>query len=235
MKYNNILIQGAMDIEVEYLIDKLEKIEKIIIYGYDFYKGYIDNKCVTVSKTLMGTINSTIATLIGINTFKPDIVINQGIAGSHKRNIHVGDVIIGEKCCNINSYSMPTKEKGEGSDPFKWKENKRDKEVKLAHKVLVDKAKEQLGKLSKNNVFIGTIGSGDVFNREIDRIDWISDNFKTACEEMESIGVYTVCNSLKVPCVGVRVISNNELNKEIFDETQAIILQKLIFQFIREI
>ena len=41
--------------------------------------------------------------LSGITNFNPDMVINQGIAGAHRKDLHVGDIVIGEKCCNINS------------------------------------------------------------------------------------------------------------------------------------
>ena len=229
-----VLVQGAMDIEVEYLISNLEQANKITIAGYDFYRGHINNTSVIVSKTLMGTINSTIATVIGINTFHPDIVINQGIAGSHKRDIHVGDIIIGEQCCNINSYSMPVKEEGKGSDPFEWSVNKRDEKSKLADKQLVNMFEKVFTKYCKTNIFVGTIGSGDVFNREADRIEWLNKIFKTDCEEMESIGVYTACSNLGVPCLGVRIISNNELTRESFDEAQAIVLQELIVEILKE-
>ena len=36
--------------------------------------------------------------------FKPGYVINYGIAGGHSRDIHVGDLVIGSECVNINSY-----------------------------------------------------------------------------------------------------------------------------------
>lgn len=235
MKYKNILVQGAMDCEIEYFIKSLTDVEKINISSYDFYKGKIGNIDIIVSKTLMGTINSTMATIIGINTFKPDLVINQGIAGSHKRNINVGDIIIGESCCNINSYSMPAKGKGEGSNPFEWEVNKRDKEKILADKELVELFKRKLPLYCNNKVYVGSIGSGDVFNRETDRIDWISQKMFTDCEEMESIGVYTVCQKMKIPCIGIRIISNNELTGKELDENQAEILQKNIIKFLKAI
>ena len=111
MENKTILIQGALDIEIQYIINLLKNNKKIEVSGYEFYDGFIDNIRVVVSKTLVGTINATIATCIGITNFKPNIVINQGIAGAHTENLHVGDIVIGEKCCNINSYKMPCKKR----------------------------------------------------------------------------------------------------------------------------
>ena len=150
MKDKTILIQGAMDIEIEYFIDKLEKKEKQTIAGYEFYTGYIHTSKIIISKTLVGVVNSTTATTIGIMTFHPDFVINQGIAGAHKSNIHIGDIIIGEKCCNINAFSMPTKEEGHSSNPFEWETNKRGEEIQNGDKKLV-KIRKKYGKIDPFN------------------------------------------------------------------------------------
>lgn len=233
MEYKVILIQGAMNIEIEYLINQLKEKEKIAIAEYEFYKGTISNKTIIISKTLIGTINATIATSIGISRFKPDVIINQGIAGAHKKDIHIGDIVIGEKCCNINSYSMPTKSENEGTNPFEWEPDKRAKQVQNADDNLLKCVKEKLFLNYKRKVFIGTLGSGDVFNREIDRINWINNTFGNLCEDMESIGIYTTCNKYKIPCIGIRIISNNEITGEEFDEAQAIHLQKLLIEVLK--
>ena len=65
MENKTVLIQGAMDIEIQALLEKLEKQEKIAISDYEFYMGKINNCNVIISKTLIGTINATIATTIG--------------------------------------------------------------------------------------------------------------------------------------------------------------------------
>ena len=233
MENKTILIQGAMDIEVRKLLEKLEEQKKNVILDYEFYTGKIKNWNVIVSKTQIGTINATIATTIGIEKFKPHMVINQGIAGAHRESIHTGDIIIGEKCCNINAYSMPSKNKGEGSNPFEWEPNKRAKEIKSANSELVQKFQKFLKEQYAGKVYTGIIGSGDVFSREIDRIDWISNNFGNLCEDMESIGVYSVCNKFNVPCIGIRIISNNEITREALDKNQAIILQELLVESLK--
>ena len=51
MEYKVILIQGAMNIEIEYLINQLKEKEKIAIAEYEFYKGTISNKTIIISPT----------------------------------------------------------------------------------------------------------------------------------------------------------------------------------------
>ncbi len=177
-------------------------------------------------------MNATTATTIAILTFHPDIVIDQGIAGAHKSNIHIGDIIIGEKCCNINAFSMPTKEEGHSSNPFEWEPNKRGKEIQSGDAKLVKLFKDFFETNHENAIYTGTLGSGDVFNREYDRIMWLQNQFHHLSEDMESIGTYCVCNLFGIPCIGIRIISNNELTNEKLDKEQAINLQKLFVKFL---
>lgn len=156
------------------------------------------------------------------------------IQGAYREDIHVGDIIIGKKCCNINAYKMPIKPKGEGSNPFEWKLNKRAQEIKFADLKLVDIFEKLLIDTNKNKVYKGILGSGDVFNREIDRMLWINDIFNNDSEDMESIGCYSVCEKFNIPCVGIRIISNNELLQEKLDKEKAIELQELLLNVISQ-
>lgn len=235
MKHKVILIQGAMEIEIEYLLNELKNRKDRIIAGYEFYEGCINNIKVVISKTLVGTINSTIATTIGIINFHPDIVINQGIAGAHRTDLHIGDIIVGEKCCNINAYKMPNKDKGKGSNPFEWEPNKRAKDIQNSDLRLVNNIEEILKLNSLNKIYRGILGSGDVFNREIDRINWINNTFKNYSEDMESIGTYSVCNKFNIPCIGIRIISNNEILLEKLDKRKAIELQEILISILNNL
>lgn len=129
---------------------------------------------------------------------------------------------IGEKCCNINAYKMPSKDRGKGSNPFEWQPNKRAKDIQNSDLKLVNIIEESLKLNCSNKIYRGILGSGDVFNREIDRIDWINNIFKNYSEDMESIGTYSVCNKFNIPSIGVRIISNNEILLEKLDKTKAI-------------
>ena len=139
---------------------------------------------------------------------------------------------------------MPVKSKGEGSNPFEWELNKRAKEIKFAdcklagllEKLLKNIKENHINYISvENHIYKGILGSGDVFNREYDRIVWINNIFNNDCEDMESIGCYSVCDKFNIPCVGVRIISNNELLQEKIDKEKAIELQKLLLKILKEI
>lgn len=91
MENRPILIQGAINQEIDYLKDCLECIEKETINSFDFYSGKFFGKQVIISKTKVGMVNSAAATILGINKFNPKCIINQGIARrTSKRNTYRG-------------------------------------------------------------------------------------------------------------------------------------------------
>lgn len=69
-----------------------------------------------------------------------------------------------------------------------------------------------------NRIFYGTIGSGDIWDNEIDRINMLNKKYDVLCEDMESIATYAVCQKLNVPVLGIRMISNNKLTNEAYDD-----------------
>lgn len=159
-----ILLQGAMQVEVKYLLEFLENQTKIEIEGYNFHKGTIDDYPVIISETQIGSINSTISTTIGILNFRPEVIVNQGIAGSYDENIHKFDVVIGTACYNINCYKTKRREFGDGSAPLEWKiinftdDDKNEKDYVLqADSYLLSVAKEATCAYQKGNVYYGIL------------------------------------------------------------------------------
>ncbi len=249
-----IIIQGAMDMEVEELLKLVDIKKEEDINGFKFYIGRINEYPIIISQTQVGVINASMATLIAIQKYNPIAIINQGIAGSHVDYIHRNDIVIGEKGVNINSFITGIKNKDEGSNPFEWQFDTRSIEIDAANSLI---------KVAKNmenvqfNLFYGILGGGDIFDREVDRIKWIHEKKNTLCEDNESIAVYTICDRLNVKCIGFRTITNNEVtqkeedgatitrknidknaNRMIFkehDESPAIISQRFTIQYVNEL
>lgn len=238
MKEKPILVQGSMEIELEYIKEKLEEIEKIEINGYIFYKGKINNYPIVLSKTGVGVVNSTAASVIAIINFEPCIIINQGVAGGIGKNIHKESLVIGEKCINNNSFKTPYKEEGQGSNSLEWELNTFiegiDELVEIkANKELVELAKQIVEKQNLNYEF-GTIGSGDVWNNEKDRVEWFSKKYQMICEDMETIGVYQIGERFEIPTIGIRIISNNLLLEEKYDKSVTKKGQGFVYTYIKE-
>jgi adenosylhomocysteine nucleosidase len=205
-----IVIQGAMKMEIEELLNILEIEKEENISGFNFFEGKVNNYPIVISETQVGTINASMATCIAIQKYNPIAIINQGIAGSHVEYIHRNDIVIGEKSVNINAFITGIKNKGEGSNPFEWQFDTRSVEIN-ANSNLINIAKQM--DIKEYNLFYGILGGGDIFDREIDRIKWIQEKKKTLSEDNESIAVYTICDKFGIDCIGFRTITNNEVTQ----------------------
>jgi len=236
MNEKPVLIQGAMQIEVELLIENLTEAEKVIINGYEFYKGKIKDVSVVISRTKVGMVNASVATILGINTFNPKCIINQGVAGGHDGNVHKGDIVIGEFVSNMNAYKTANLKKGEGSCFESWKlmtfneGNNIEKEKIVGDITLVNTFYTFLK--DNFNVHKGTIVSGDGWNKEYDRIAWYISELNSLAEDMETYSVYKICRDNNVPVLGVRMISNSEINEESYDRELGKKLQENIIKMI---
>ena len=238
-----IIIQGAMKIELDYIKNVLTEAQEINIDGYFFIKGKLNNYPVILSETQIGSINATIATVIGIKEFNPLCIINQGVAGGQTRNIHKNDLIIGNGCINTNSYETSQKKIGEGINPLEWKIitftsddlSENESQILKSNDNLVKLAEELSNNYSYGNVHVGLLGSGDVWNKEADRILWLNEKLDVISADMESIGTYTAANKYNVPVIGIRTISDNSIIKEDYERTVAHAAQEFVIKLVDKI
>lgn len=238
-KMKPILIQGAENSEINYLLQILKNKKEIDINSFKFWRGEIKNYPIIISRTKIGEINATIATAIGIINFMPQIIINQGTAGSHSENIHKGDIVVGEDYVCLTQFQTRSRKIGEGTNVLEWE----PRDFSSDDEIISKKANIKLVKIvdnikqtyTKGNVFFGTIGSGDIWNKEIDRIKFLHNKYGTLCEEMETAAVYHTANTFGVPCIGIRIISNNEILKEEYEAEIATNIQEFVEKVIIEL
>lgn len=230
-----ILIQGAMDVETDQMAERLEHCREEVIAGFRFWHGRYAGLELVVSRTEVGTVSAAAATVLGIQRFSPCLVLNQGTAGAHRTDLHVGDIVVGRTCVDIQSVLMSKRGAGEGMDPAVWKLWDFDSDTPPV--ALEGDARWaerfEAAPYSGGRVFSGRLGTGDVFNREYDRIAWLCEQAGEDCEDMESLAAYRVCRRSAVPCLGLRIISNNELTgepyrREVGEDLQEFILSVLL-------
>ncbi|MEC3884004.1 5'-methylthioadenosine/S-adenosylhomocysteine nucleosidase [Halobacillus sp. HZG1] len=243
-----ILIQGPMPIEAENFAAKLEDVEEETSGNFVFYKGKVDGYPVIVMKTGKGMENTAAATAIAIEKFDPAAIINQGTSGGHDPDLHVFDIVLGERTVNIGSLKTGHLEDGEGIAPKEWipmdlmasegsagedpdAENIRyfegDKDLLKAAKAVKDTHEE-------GKVVEGTIGSTDVWNNEVDRIQWFHENFGTSVEEMEGAAGAQIAKAYDVPYLGIRTLSNNKTNGGEYNPDTAEANQDYVYEVVKE-
>lgn len=242
MEINNrpILIQVAMEIECQEILKHLNDLKRIVVSNYTFYKGTINDNEVIISLSKVGLIHTSSSLTIAIQKFNPRCIINTGIAGATDEKLHIGDIVIADKIININSYRTSNLKKGEGSNPNTWElltflsgESDRLIEEKASND-LIEIAKD-INNNDYGKIYVGTIGSGDVWNREIDRILYLNKNYNILCEDMESIATYTIANALNIPVISIKMISDNSLTGEEYNREIGKNLEKYIIEYINKI
>ena len=240
----NILIVMAMTIELNDLLKKFPDISEHKLGEYTYYQTKSKNKTIYLLLTKVGIINTSISLTKFLNIIKPDIIINAGTAGSHDKKYNVGDIILAKQVIYMNSVETLYKEENEGSNSLTWKlitfteDNTKDYigDVKLyyADEKLLSSIKS-IGEKNKMTMYEGRIASGDIWNKEKDRINFLHDKYLTSCEEMEIYSVYTICHQEKIPCMGIKIISNNEMNGQSYDLRVTKKLDEFLYKIILEL
>ncbi len=231
MEKRPIILQGAMDIEIEYFKKVIKNLKVLNLYGYETYEGEYEDYPIIISKTNVGLIESAVCTFCAITKYNPIAIISQGTAGACSKDIHKNDIVIGCECLNINSYITKGKSENEGILPLEWelltfKEGK-DELIKYKADEKLCKIAQSKEEFAVGNVKQGIIGSGDVWNNEIDRIKWFNEKYGILCEDMETVATYSICKKMNIPVLGIRVISDNSILKEEYDRNVAIEARKI--------
>ena len=234
MNKNPILVVVAMEVEAKVLLEQITNIEEKTKYGYKFYEGLINNERIVILLSGVGVINASSSLTIAITEYNPRLIINYGIAGAMSKNIHTKDIIVGTQVANINSYRTGELQEGEGSNPNTWElltflSGQPDKYIEY-------NSNEELLNLTKSidynngNIIYGKIGSGDAWNREVDRILYLNKEYNIICEDMESISLYTISNKFNIPIISIKIISDNSLIGEEYNRNVGEYLQDYIYK-----
>jgi len=215
----DVLVQGAMDVETQPLLDALEGAERIQIAAWTFWKGRIGPQCVVVSRTEVGPTNAAIATVLGIERFRPRLIINQGTSGGHVSDVKIGDIVLGSSCIEYGAFTSSHGDAGTGVKLERWRARynrfRLDGERRTALRgvpgdeaalAVAEATPYEGGKLVR-----GRIGSAHQWNRELDLIAWNHTKFGTVSEDMESAFSAMAARALDTRFVAIRIISDNEL------------------------
>lgn len=244
MKSGRVVVLCPMDCESELLLSQMTEKREKCVGGYRVYEGNIGNTPVAVIRCLMGSVNAAVSTAYAIGQYDPRCVILQGTAGAHDPAYRIGDIVIAEKIVSLTNVITPPRKSGEGTDPFAWESfgvqsySKKEDSTGFADAFFCDGALVAEAKkvpYQNGRVAVGTVGCGDVWNREADLIAHYHKTKGTDCEAMEGIGVAQTCAAFDVPMLEIRVISNNELHEnEPFTEDAAKSCQCFVLAFIEK-
>ena len=199
-------IIGAMQEEINEILNVMDNYETINIFDSTFYKGKISNKDVIVCLAGIGKVRSSISVSILINEFKVEKVINIGTAGGLLEKQNELDLIIATKL-TYHDFELDvlgwTKRKGFTGHDLIFESD--PSFVKIMEKIAED---------SHDNFWIGPMVSGDMFVNKDEQVKKILSEFPEAlASEMESASVAHTCSFYKIPFIIIRSLSDITVKK----------------------
>jgi adenosylhomocysteine nucleosidase len=202
-------IIGAMDIEVESLKRLLKDVRKEKISNIEFFLGKIGETETVIAKCGVGKVFAAICAQTMILHFKPDVIVNIGVAGGLSDNLNIGDIVIAD---SVAQHDMDTTALGDARGFLT--------EIELV-KIPADRnilaVLEDSCRYAGINYEVGTIASGDQFVSSEDKKQFIKDTFSAKACEMEGAAIGQVCFVNKVPFGVLRAISDGANGGANFD------------------
>jgi adenosylhomocysteine nucleosidase len=173
-----------------------------------------------------------------IARYDPRAVLNFGCTGSHVREQYPGDVVIGSG----SVAHAPVRIDAEGVEIFSIGGFGVGDDAESAHYFASDRELVTLAETAARSwqpalwpvgnpprpprVVTGNVGSGDVWNQHIVRLERLNKLHGTLCEDMEAAAIAQVAALHGVPFLTIKDISNNEyLEVTDFDDHGAGILE----------
>jgi len=228
---SKIAVLGAMECEVEEVKNYFADLKEQIYADLKIYTGNIGNKFIILAQTGIGKVNAALNCQYIIDTFKPDTIINIGVAGGIASVLEIGDIIIGTSLVQ-HDFDVSVLGYAKG---YMCTGIKKDKPTKyFGDKIIIDKFKNSLTNLiDKNKIYEGIIASGDQFVSDKKLKEEINKTFNALAVEMEGAAIAQVATRNKIPFAVIRVISDladgkTEEYKNVFEKKTSEILAKAI-------
>ena len=199
---NRIGIIGAMDEEVDILVELMDIKEKVEKASLKFYKGTLEGKEIVLVRCGIGKVNSALCAQMLISEFEVDAVVNTGVAGALHSDLDVYDIVISTDAIQ---YDFDTTVFGhkKGEIP------RMDNSTFVADERLVKAAFESSVEETKSHKVVkGRVVTGDMFISSKDLKDELVSEFDAYCGEMEGAAIAHVCYLNKVPFVIIRAMSD---------------------------
>lgn len=202
-EYENIGIIGAMDCEVNSIVNLLEDCLVRDFSGLRLYEGVYKDSIISVVKCGIGKVNAAMCAQVLIDRRDCEVLINTGIAGAISNDLKVGDVVVSEDAVehdfNATGVGYP---QGEIPDQ-QTSRYPADKDL-----VALIKSCNFSSKIDRKLTF-GTVASGDIFVCKEKTKQFISDRFNAKCCEMEGAAIAHVAHKNNIPYLIIRSISDS--------------------------
>ena len=194
-----IAIMGAMEEEIEPLLEFFGKYETVEVAGNKYYTAEYKGLELVIAYSKIGKVFASLTASTMIQKFGAQKLLFSGVAGAINPKLKIGDLIAATSLCqhdvDITAFGHPFGFIPEGKLFYE------------SDKGLLNIAKDVATEMSKP-LLEGVIATGDQFVADEARKDWIGTTFTADALEMEGASVAVVCDALSVPFFILRAISD---------------------------
>lgn len=224
-------IIGAMESECAFFKSNIKNKKVKVISDIEFVSGDMFGKEVVVAKCGIGKVFAALCAQTMILEYRPDVIINTGVAGSLSKELSVTDIAIAN---GFVQHDMDTSAIG---DPVGLISGINIVLIPTDEKVTA--ALERAVELENIPHSVGTVASGDTFVAKSEDKLRIAERFGAVACEMEGGAIAQVCYVNHVPYSAVRAISDNadgnsELDYPTFVKVASDISARVIGRFLKE-
>lgn len=226
-------IINAMHKEHEQLVSLLDTPNLERCGTKDFVTGTIEDSKFILGESGIGKVNAAVCAVELIRSFRPDIVINTGVAGGIDSRLSVMDVVVGDKIAYHDVDCGPESAQGQVQGlPLYYESDPR-----------LVKAAGQL--VSETKIHEGLICSGDQFITDREQLNKIKTQYPEGLAvDMESGAIAQVCHLYGVPFLSFRIISDTPGAEAHYDQYQNFwgemadrsfgVTKRLLYQIIKQ-
>ena len=193
-------IIGALDIELERLIDAMQEPVHREISGVPFTCGKLLGTDVVIARAGVGKVNAAVCAQTMALIYEPELIINSGVSGALSPELRVGDVVIGT---DVVQHDVDTTALGD-EPGFVSTVDRLSFPLDNFASTAIAAAAEELGIRAVR----GRIASGDQFVASTARKEEIVRLFTAVTCEMEAGAIAHVCFLNRIPCAVIRSISD---------------------------
>lgn len=216
MKQKLIGMIGAMDMEIDAILAaaQIDSVEEHS--GMRFTRGILSGVPFAAARCSEGKVNSAVCAQAMIDRYRPDLVLNIGVAGGLGPNVHIGDVVVATACVQYDfdgtALGTPL---GEISVP--QGEERVPTVLFPCDETASQRLFEEAGSIYEGTVHRGVVATGDRFVADPKLGNWLFETFGALACEMEGASIAHACMMNLTPCAVLRTISDNANDPDTVD------------------
>lgn len=194
-------IIGAMQAEVDALQRQMNHPKVTAVSGVDFWQGELMGQQAVVARCGIGKVFAALCAQTMILKYRPDWILNTGVAGGLTGDLAVGDVAV---ATTVVQHDMDTTAFGDPAGLISG--------IQLVHLPADDALAARLVRVAGQNGFQvkqGTVVSGDQFISAPAKKEQLHKAFGAIACEMEGAAIGHVCYVNRIPFAVLRVISDS--------------------------